>query len=60
MRCSGCQVNHLVADHLGWINEKKGWTIEDIEGDNKVTRISLADDGVLNLVPKQGAGDGDK
>lgn len=60
MRCSGCQANHLVADHLGWIKEfegKKGVTVEDLVRKHQgqdVTRIDLGD--VLNFISKEEEG----
>lgn len=50
VECPGCNVRHLIADHLGWFGTKG--TVEDFaaeRGDTVVTRLA---DNTLELTPE--------
>lgn len=50
VRCDGCGVRHLIADHLGWFSHVKGHQLEDYYP-GKVKRGNLADHLVLSAAP---------
>lgn len=55
IRCKHCDNLHLVADHLGWMDIKKGVTVEQIlsERGEQVARLDLGD--VLNFIDRNDA-----
>ena len=54
IRCPGCKNLHLIADHVGWI-ENKGWNIQDhFKGTDEVKMIN--NDNVFELTEEEIAG----
>ena len=48
IRCDGCQSLHLIADNLGWVNDKN-INIEDIMREKGETIKKLNVDGLFDL-----------
>ncbi|VDI06635.1 mitochondrial protein import protein ZIM17 [Mytilus galloprovincialis] len=50
--CKECKSNHLIADHLGWFQDFKGRTIEEILAEKGETVKKVVLDGGMELIPK--------
>lgn len=50
VECPSCHVKHLLADHLGWL-EDKSWTIEDLLKERKENFVRLESGDYVSVTP---------